>query len=521
MATSPNGTVVTGIGASINDARDNVWTIDRNGQISINGKLDATTADVDELAYNNGLVWQKNANNTWYSKSSPAAAWVQWPNAGAPVVIPNLSANEATILAGGTAPLVDAEGNVWRLTDPNGAKGYQVRVDGVVDPTTANVIDMAIVNGTIWQENTSALWYSKTTPASIWSSGTTIDPLTGIAEPVSLTWIGGGNNLASNPADWSPGVAPAPGDTLTMDTGTMNLTGNALAGDPLGIGPDVAATINTRADATLYLASPGRESSGHTDIHIASGSTLTLSGVLAGYTEVSGGTLRFTGTSTAAAFDTVISSRVAGNGTVDIVGGNHAGSILEVKWFGRYRADIRHQRARSLRCGAANRSSLGISWECRSTVRVCRLHGHHRHQRRAAQRISGAVQRLPAGRRNAICGHLGRRTCRGFEDAAKRFRRDAVYRDRRRLPTGRDREGAAAHDVGFRKYRGKSGQWIPRRNRHRLPLRAIGRQRPQQHRDTEIWSIPLDQDRNRISSGALAPLHAMPGWLCAGRRRQG
>ena len=59
-------------------------------------------------------------------------------------------------------------------------------------------------------------------------------------------WIGGGDNQASNPHDWSdpnglPG-APRPGDTLILNNGTINISDNDLKGDTLtlaGEGPTI------------------------------------------------------------------------------------------------------------------------------------------------------------------------------------------------------------------------------------------------------------------------------------------
>ncbi len=330
MVTSPNDTVVTGIGASVTDSGGNVWTIDTNGQITVNGAVDPTTANVDELAYYGGLIWQKNAANQWYAKTAPTAAWVHWPNATSPVVIPNLSANDATIAAGGAATLVDANGNVWGLTGAGGTSNYQVTVDGAVDHTTANVVQMALVNGTIWQENTAGLWYSKTTPASTWwTAGTAIDPLTGAPEPIALTWTGGGNNLASNPADWSPAVAPRPGYALTMGSGAMNLSGVALAGDTLSISAGSDVTITTIGATRLNIATTGPAA--HININAAPGSTLNLTADIgAGYLNVSGGTLGFIGTSVFAAFSTVLSDNIVGTGTLDLLGGNATGEFMEI-----------------------------------------------------------------------------------------------------------------------------------------------------------------------------------------------
>jgi hypothetical protein len=329
MVASPNDTLVTGIGASVTDASGNVWMIDSSGQITVNGEVDGSTANVDELAYYNGLVWQKNADNQWYSKTSPAAPWVQWLNATAPVLTPDISENDMTIVAGSATNLVDANGNVWGLTETNAGLGYQVVVDGAVDETTANVVQMAIVNGVIWQENTAGLWYSKTTPASAWSAGTTTDPLTGSPEPISLTWVGGGNDRAANPADWSPAVAPAPGDVLTMGSGTMYVSGNGLAGDTLTISPGATADIYTNGATNLSLRTV--EPSAHININIAQGSTLTLTAAIgSSYLNVSGGTLSFIGTNEFGAFSTVFSDNLVGSGTLDLNGGNAAGEAMEV-----------------------------------------------------------------------------------------------------------------------------------------------------------------------------------------------
>ena len=52
----------------------------------------------------------------------------------------------------------------------------------------------------------------------------------------TLTWIGGGNNSAGNPKDWSGDTTPKPSDTLILSNGsTINVTGNQLQGDTLKV----------------------------------------------------------------------------------------------------------------------------------------------------------------------------------------------------------------------------------------------------------------------------------------------
>ena len=67
-------------------------------------------------------------------------------------------------------------------------------------------------------------------PTSLVNPGTSLIQR---APPSVLTWVGGTDNAASDPNDWSPAVAPRAGDTLNMSTGTINITDDDLAGNPL------------------------------------------------------------------------------------------------------------------------------------------------------------------------------------------------------------------------------------------------------------------------------------------------
>lgn len=61
--TSPDNTVLLlGSTAAIVDSRGQDWTITSGGQIAINGKTDASTANVTELAWEKGVMWQENAS---------------------------------------------------------------------------------------------------------------------------------------------------------------------------------------------------------------------------------------------------------------------------------------------------------------------------------------------------------------------------------------------------------------------------------------------------------------------------
>ena len=241
---SPNGTYKIGFGASVTDAQGIVYAINSNGQITVNGKVDPTTARVDAIGIFNGQVWQKNAYNLWFSKASAAAPWVDFPpSAGNPMPVPRAFFNDNGVLASSGAPysqLYDTHGNLWQIN----AAG-QVVIDGQVDTTTARVVEMALVNGRIWQENADGVWYSKMKPADTWTAGVRADPALA-ALMGAETWVGGhGNNSPLVAANWSKGVVPTPDRNISMTAGVMNLGSGDLGGETLTISGEVPVSTNT------------------------------------------------------------------------------------------------------------------------------------------------------------------------------------------------------------------------------------------------------------------------------------
>ncbi len=265
---SPNGTYKIGPGASVTDARGVVYAINADGQITVNGKPDLTTGRVDALGFYDGLVWQKNADNFWYSKSSATATWANYPpGIGNPMPVPLAVNNNGGGSAhlGGSVPFWDTHGNQWRIN----AVG-QVEVDGKADPTTRQVIDLQLVNGRIWQENTDGVYYFKAKPSDAWSAGTRANPALA-AEAARETWVGGHSNTMNSPlaaVNWSKGAAPTPDRNLYMTGGVMNLGSGNLGGDTLTLSGQrgytspssyqaylaAAPTINMSAGAVLRLA---------------------------------------------------------------------------------------------------------------------------------------------------------------------------------------------------------------------------------------------------------------------------
>jgi hypothetical protein len=229
-AASPNATVVIGTAAAIIDANGNKWTISTGAQVAINGIADTTTAGVIELAYVNGTIWQENNSQLWWGETLPNAAWS--PLAGTsvsplpatpPTPAPAASANN-TVVKGTTTAITDAGGNKWSITG-----GGQVAVNGIADATTGNVIELAYVSGTIWQENASNLWWGETQPNAAWApvAGTSVSPLPTQAPPPSGTIGSGSDTIVLTMSDDPDGPAGAAGRDAEF---TLNVDGQQIGG---------------------------------------------------------------------------------------------------------------------------------------------------------------------------------------------------------------------------------------------------------------------------------------------------
>lgn len=179
-STSTNLTVVSTNGPAIEDANCNSWTLVNGGgvgnQVWLNGSVFASfSAQVTEIAFVSGQIWQKNAANLWWFVTITTDNWS--PSAGTSTA-PNLatvtpSSNNTSVKIPGYS-ITDASGNLWTLTT-----GGQVAVNGVVDGTTSSVVQLAYAGGLVYQENAGGIWWSKSVPSDTWSppGGSSVSPL--------------------------------------------------------------------------------------------------------------------------------------------------------------------------------------------------------------------------------------------------------------------------------------------------------------------------------------------------------
>jgi hypothetical protein len=184
-------------------------------------------------------------------------------------VVGGVSQNRSFIVPGVPGSLNDAAGNRWTITS-----GSQVAVNGVVDATTSNVIELAWVAPLIWQENSVGLWFSKTSPAAAWSptAGTTVNPLSGVptitinaittpAPNASFTITGSLANYTTAPAltysdNGGAAVALPGGSTVTATAFSFVHPGMPAGTDSISIsdgtnGSTASYSVNTSGWTSL------------------------------------------------------------------------------------------------------------------------------------------------------------------------------------------------------------------------------------------------------------------------------
>jgi hypothetical protein len=225
-----------------------------NGQ----GSLTSYGQEVAQsIASTQGNTNQANAASAASDSSAAAPASAAPSSAGQ-----TSSPNDTMVLAGSSGTITDASGNQWTITGSG-----QVAVNGTADPTTANVTELAYVNNQVWQENSSNLWWSKTSPTAAWSSGygTSTSPL---PAPISIASGSASETISQSQVS----VAATSGNQMLFMSGSgdiVTLTGGA-------------DTISDTGSANTYiLPAAGQGTDTFTSDILSSGDTLDLMPALA------------------------------------------------------------------------------------------------------------------------------------------------------------------------------------------------------------------------------------------------
>jgi hypothetical protein len=303
MTINPN-VIIAGAGLSITDANGVRWSI-VNGQVTANGIADPTTSRVVELAYGNGKLWQRNADNLWRSKATAAETWK--PPAGTTVNPVPASPDNTLILSPGL-PITDAKGNAWSMINGH------VAVNGVIDTTTSRVTELAYEKGKIWLQNADHLWWNKSKPADAWGppNGTPVDP----EGPVICTWLPGGVDY-NDPRSWSPYGVPRGGDTVSLISYRVRPVVMAMNNTQLPRGlnilaADGGAPVTMNLGGAVSNAAVVRAVSGTLDIAVGNNGIVVNTGEIG----ASGGA-----TTSAVCLTLGAGSRFENAGTISALGG--------------------------------------------------------------------------------------------------------------------------------------------------------------------------------------------------------
>ena len=218
------------------------------------------------------------------------------------------------ITTGGSKPITDGTGNIWNIV--NG----RVTLNGTTDTTTANVVKLAFVRGTIWDETASNVWQYKATPTSAWApSGGTTPPISVVIsannqkQVVDATIAQSTTDAGATIDITAPGIATAAlgSGSVTMAFAamlTVNVTGGSGTSQvtldegtlslDAGTGP-LTVSGGPGADAYSYHVGSGKLTI--SDFTVSQGDVLKIDSALQGAmktsTDGSGGTLLTFGTS--------------------------------------------------------------------------------------------------------------------------------------------------------------------------------------------------------------------------------
>ena len=168
-ASASGTTVPFGSVSTITDSTGAIWSISSTATVLRNGVAAGTTSDVTLLLYYNGVLYQENYADNFYSWVN--SAWVQTTNPRTVVSSPS-----GTVVPTSASSLLDEYGNTWTLVSGVPAQ------NGYPDPTgLTSVSSLLFYNNVVYSVTTTGAWaswqsnaWNATTDPRIVVSGMTI-----------------------------------------------------------------------------------------------------------------------------------------------------------------------------------------------------------------------------------------------------------------------------------------------------------------------------------------------------------
>lgn len=248
VITPSNPAAILDSGKNVYGSGKNVWTI-IDGQVVRDGVADPTTANVIALEYKNGVIWQENADQLWWSYSQ--------------------ATDGSSIWTPGTVPVdrvwIGGDDNAWNPDEwsPNGAPGLGDRL--TMASGTMNVYGNALGGDTL------------TIPSASTASGLTINLIGADASIeakagsypyniINVNASGGTSNLSIKTVSHTVNVQVDPDSTLVMNDHVSLSNFTASGGTIEFIGDNdfdaFSTTFNSSLTGTATIYEAGSTHSG-------------------------------------------------------------------------------------------------------------------------------------------------------------------------------------------------------------------------------------------------------------------
>jgi hypothetical protein len=174
------------------------------------------------------------------------------------------SANDTIVKAGSTDAVTDATGHQWTIKDGT------VQQDGTAAGYSANVKELAYVDGTVWQENAAGNWWS-------WNG---------------TNWPGDGTSASPLPATPTSPASGSGTPSTTPDTVTVSVVGatktvtapSTISGDTFSL------TASGAVNATLGSTVTYLKFTGSAGANVTGGSAASVITAAAGTNSFAAGT---------------------------------------------------------------------------------------------------------------------------------------------------------------------------------------------------------------------------------------
>jgi hypothetical protein len=169
-----SATQVNGTTGSFYDTNGVLWAINSGEQITMNGTVVSSSADVVTLYWTGTAIYQLNSTGSWYTQPLNGTA-------GVPTTQPSgytLPPSPPTQVNGTNGSFVDTNSVVWTINS-----SAQIVMNSTVVSSSANVVTLYWTGSAIYQLNSTGSWYTQPLNGS---AGTATTQPSGYVAPATV-----------------------------------------------------------------------------------------------------------------------------------------------------------------------------------------------------------------------------------------------------------------------------------------------------------------------------------------------